>query len=225
MSLIRLIYVSYMHKKKYLMLVIYQLISIGLLVLITHNEYEKFHVLLFPNFYQEYISSLFCQIFLILNAMFVLFLSMDHDQSFFKPLISFFHRDKVYFVKYLFFVIHIMIFYIFIIMIYMSIPHLLIDLDMKFSAFLFIDIGLDMFLILNFILIFIKDKHKTLAILIVLIYILISLFIPSKHAFIYYILPIYQFDKDINFIELLYKICYISLGMSIYFLKSLKEDI
>lgn len=225
MSLIRLIYVSYMHKKKYMMLAIYQIIGLVLIILITKNEYARFEVMLFPDYYQNYISSLFFQIFLILNAMFVLFLSIDHDQTFFKPLISYFKREKVFVAKYIFFVIHILIFYLFMLMIYISIPKLLIDLDMIFNVLMFIDIGLDMFIVLNFILIFIKDKHRTLAILIVLIYILLSLFIPNKNMYIYYMIPMHQFDKAIDSVELSYKLCYISLGMSIYFLKSLKEDI
>lgn len=225
MSLIRLIYVSYMHKKKYMMLVIYQVLALGLIVLITQNEYVELEVMLFPEYYQNYISTLFCQIFLILDAMFVLFLSMDHDQTFLKPLISFFGREKVYIAKYIFFMIHIIIFYLFILILYVSIPKLLIDLDMVFDIFLFIDIGLDMLIILNLILIFIKDKHKTLAILIVLMYILITLFLPNHNVYLYYILPIHTFDKTTNMIEIYYKICYICLGISIYFLKSLKEDV
>jgi hypothetical protein len=214
-----------MHKKKYMILVIYQLIAISLLILISKNEYQKFEVMLYPTYYQIYIKALFLQIFLILNAMFVLFLSLDHDQSFMKPLISFFGRDKVFMHKYLFFFIQIVIFFSFIMMTYISIPKLVIGIDINFEPFMFIDLLMDMFLILNLILIFIKDKYKTLAILIVLVYMLMTLFMPHEEVWLYYIFPIFRLDKDINMTEIYYKLCYISLGFSIYFLKSLKETL
>jgi hypothetical protein len=214
-----------MHKKKYMMLVIYQVIAIALLYLISKNEYHKYEVMLYPEYYQTYIKSLFIQIFLILNAMFVLFLALDHDMSFIKPLISFFGRSKVFLYKYLFFLSHILIFSCFIVMIYVSIPRISIGLDIEFSSMMFLDLCLDMLLILNIILICIKDKFKTLAILVVLIYILMILMMTSHNNMIYYIFPIFYVDKSINHIEIYYKLCYISLGFSIYFLKSLKEGL
>lgn len=225
MSLIKIIYMSYMHKKKYMILVIYQLIAIALVILISKNEYQKYEVMLFPLYYQIYIKALFLQIFLILNAMFVLFLAIDHDQSFMKPLIGFFGRSKIYLNKYLFFIIHILIFFCFITMIYISIPKMTIGIDIQFDLYMFIDLLMDMILILNLILIMIKDKYKSLAILIVLIYMLMTLFMPSDDLWIYYMFPIFRIDKDINYIEIYYKLCYISLGFSIYFLKSLKETL
>lgn len=225
MSIIKIIYMSYMHKKKYMILVIYQLISLALIILISKNEYQKYEVMLNPLYYEIYIKALFIQIFLILNAMFVLFLALDHDQSFIKPLISFFGRQKVFLNKYSFFSFHIIIFFSFISMIYIVIPKLAIGIDMKFEPYMFIDLFLDMFLILNLILILIKDKYKTLAILIVLIYMMMTLFMPTDELWIYYLWPIFRMDKDINLIEIYYKICYISLGFSIYFLKSLKETL
>ncbi|BCR36032.1 hypothetical protein [Mariniplasma anaerobium] len=206
-----------------MILVIYQLIAISLIILISKNEYQKYEVMLYPLYYQTYIKALFLQIFLILNAMFVLFLALDHDQDFMKPLISFFGRQKVFVHKYLFFFMHIIIFFSFIIMIYILIPKLMIGVDIQIEVFMFIDLLMDMFLILNLILIFIKDKYKTLAILIVLIYMLMTLFMPYDKLWLYYIFPIFRIDKDINMIEIYYKLCYISLGFSIYFLKFLKE--
>lgn len=223
MSLIRLIYISYMHKKKYMILVIYQIIAISLMLLISKNEYQRYEVILYPMYYQTYIKALFLQIFLILNAMFVLFLALDHDQSFIKPLVSYFGRSKVFICKYVFFLIHITLFFCFIVMIYISIPKLSIDIDLEFSYALFIDLFFDMVIILNLILILIKDKYKTLAILIVLIYMLMTLFTSLQDEMFYYIFPIFNSNKDINMIEIYYKLCYISLGFSIYFLKSLKE--
>jgi hypothetical protein len=223
MSLIRLLYISYMHKKKYMILVIYQIISIMLLYLISKNEYQTYDVMLYPNYYQSYIKALFLQIFLILNAMFVLFLCLDHDMNFIKPLISYFGREKVFLNKYLFFFSHMMIFSCFIVMIYVSIPRLSIGIYIDFSYVMFLDLCLDMVLILNIILITIKDK--TLAILIVLVYILMILFTSSQNEIIYYIFPIFSIDKSINSIEIYYKLCYISLGFSLYYLKSLKEDV
>jgi hypothetical protein len=214
-----------MHKKKYMMLVIYQIIALALIILISKNEYQAYEVILNPLYYEIYIKALFVQIFLIFNAMFVLFLALDHDQSFIKPLIGFFGRQKVFMNKYIFFFFHIIMFFSFIVMIYIIIPKLTIGLDMKLEVIMFLDLLMDMFLILNLILIFIKDKYKTLAILIVLMYMLLTLFMPYEKQWIYYLCPIFRIDKVINIIEIYYKLCYISLGFSIYFLKSLKEEL
>lgn len=108
---------------------------------------------------------------------------------------------------------------------YVIIPALITGLKITYKTLMMIDLALDMFIVLNFICILIKEKYKTLAVIIVLIYILAVLFIPQKNEVLFYILPIARIEKETNIIEILYKICYICLGFTIYLLKSLKDDL
>ena len=225
MSLTRLVYASYMHQKKYMILGVYQLISIGLMILVSHTEDSSYEMMLYPNQYRIYMDALFLQVFLILNAMFVLFLALDHDQTFLKPLYGFFGRLKVLISKYFFFMIIIFLYIIFISMLYIIVPYFLTGLILDFNWMKMSDLFLDMMIILNLILILIKDKHKTLAIVITLIYMLASLFLNDISDFFYYMFPIFQTENMINNIEMSYKICYISLGFTLYLLKSLKEEV
>lgn len=214
-----------MDKKKYMVLCIYQLLSIAFMILIVVTKDTIYEVMLNPLYYQNYFEELFIQIFLILNAMFVLFVALDHDHQFFKPFISYFRREKVFTAKYIFFSITILFFFSYISMLYIVLPALVTGLKMTYKTLMMVELVLDMFIILNFICILIKEKYKTLAVIIVLVYILAILFIPQTNEVLFYLLPIMRIEKETNMIEILYKICYICLGFTIYLLKSLKDDL
>ncbi len=213
-----------MDKKKYMILFVYQVLAITFIFLIVHTKDEAFEIMLDPKYYQAYIQTLFIQIFVILDAMFVLFLALDHDQAFLKPFISYFGRKKIFIYKYIFFSIVIILFFIFISMLYLIIPMVLIELHMIYQPLFMISLALDMFLILNFICIFIKEKHKTLSVIIILTYMLAVMFIFDESRILYYICPVISLTKEANIIEIIYKLCYICIGYCIYVLKSLKED-
>ncbi len=223
--MISLVYLSYMDKKKYLILFVYQLIIISVLIIMCNENDNQIEMMLNSSYYRHYYEQLFIQIFTILNVMFVLFLSIDHDQLFFKPLYCYFFREKVILSKYLFHMFWIILCGLNTYMLMTVIFWLLIPFDIKFNLIMLIDLSLDMFIVLNLILILIKSKFKTLSVVIVLVYILSSLFIPKELSTLYYIFPIFNMDKSINILELIYKICYIYLGFLIYYLKSMTEDV
>ena len=223
--MIRLIFQSYMDKKKYMMMFIYLLIIIFLLIIMCIEKDSDIEMMLHKDYYQVYYEQLFMQIMMILNAMFVLFLAMDHDQSFLKPFYAFFNRKKVVFYKYQFHVFWIMIYSFTLYMLKTIIFKLIIPIDISFDMILLIDLSLDMIIILNLMLIFMRSKYRTLSVVIVLFYILYALFIQSDSQILYYIFPIYSMGKTINLIELCYKVCYIYLGFLIYWLKSSVEDV
>ena len=223
--MIRLMYQSYMDKKKYMILFIYQFVLISILVIMCYEEDSVFEMKLNKAYYQVYYEQLFMQVFMILNAMFVLFLAMDHDQSFLKPYYAFFRRQKVIVSKYIFHACWIVIYALNLYMLKTIIFDVFIPIEITFDKIALIDLALDMFLILNLIFILMRSKYRSLSVIIVLCYILLSLFITNEHRIFDYIFPIYKLDKSINLLELSYKICYIYLGFLIYNLKSLAEDV
>jgi len=223
--MIALIYQSYMDKKKYLLIGIYQFIVIItiLLLCLEHDGYDD--LILKPSYYQLFYEQLFLQVFTILNAMFVLFLTMDHDQLFFKPFYAYFHKDGVVFYKYIFHVLWIVIYMLHLYMIHTIIFWVFLPIDIHLDIYTFIALILDMFIILNMILIFIKSHIKSLAVVIVLFYMILTLFVKDNISVIFYIFPTFHMENQINMVELTYKICYIYLGFLIYMAKSLYEEV
>jgi len=100
-------------------------------------------------YYQIYYEQLFAQVFMILNAMFVLFLAMDHDQRFLAPFIAYFQRFRVSLAKYIFHM-WIIVLYIFnVYILYQIVFEIFLPISVKLDIMMFIDLSLDLFMILN----------------------------------------------------------------------------
>lgn len=223
--MIRLIYRSYMDKKKYMTILIFEILIIFVLIIMSYEKDQTYEMMMHQDYYQLYYEQLFIQIFSILNAMFVLFLAMDHDQVFFKPFFAYFSRTKVMLSKYMFHFLMIFIYLLHIFMLYQIVFSLLIPISIAFDLMMLLDLGLDTMIILNLILIMIRHKFKTLSVVIVLFYVLYSMFIYVDAMAYYYMFPIFQIQKKLNIVELIYKICYICLGFLIYMSKSMQEAV
>lgn len=219
--MIKFFLLSYIDRKKLMILFIFEFLIILFMGLIVYEKDATFEMMLEENYYLTYINETFIQIFLIVNAMFVLFLVMDHDQAFFKPLIGYFGRFKVSLYKYLALVICVLAYSLFVIMIYViaieGLTPLRNDIDIYKMTYMF----LDLFILMNILLIFINQKYKNLSIIILIIYIFQSLFNDAFPRYYAYIFPLFNLTKNYQMIDLYYKICYICLGFMVYMQKSI----
>ena len=222
--MIKLLYLSYVDRKKLMVLSIFELLVIGFLVLIIYEKDAYYDMMLEEHYYLTYIHDVFTQVFLIVNAMFVLFLVMDHDQAFLKPLMSYFGRLKVSFYKYIYLLL-IMIFYSgFVMMSYVVILDILTPLEINININQMLYMFLDMMILMNFILILIRHKYKSLSIIILMIYIFQTLFNDALPHSYQYVIPFYNIHKNYQILELYYKICYICLGFMIYIRKCMSYE-
>ena len=222
--MIKLLYLSYVDRKKLMVLSIFELLVMCFLVLIIYEKDAQYEMMLQESYYLTYIHDVFMQVFLIVNAMFVLFLVMDHDQAFLKPLMSYFGRLRVSFYKYVYLVIILLLYSGFLYMSYVVCLELLTPLDLNMDVIQIIYMFLDMVMLMNFILIFIRHKYKSLSIIILMIYIFQTLFNDTLPHSYQYVLPFFSLHKNYQILELYYKICYICLGFMIYIKKSLAYE-
>lgn len=222
--MIKLLYLSYVDRKKLMVLSIFELLVMCFLVLIIYEKDAHYEMMLQESYYLTYIHDVFMQVFLIVNAMFVLFLVMDHDQAFLKPLMSYFGRFKVSLYKYIYLVIILLLYSGFLFMSYIVFLELLTPLDLDIDVIEIVYMFLDMMILMNFILISIRHKYKSLSIIILMIYIFQTLFNDTLPHSYQYVLPFFRLHKNYQILELYYKICYICLGFMIYIRKSMTYE-
>ena len=223
--MIKLLMISYIDRKKIMLLLIFEVLVLLFITLIVYEKDGRLEMMLAPRYYQTYIKEVFMQVFMMVNAMFVLFLVMDHDQTFIKPLFAYFGRLRVSVFKYLFYSLMISFYGCYVYMSFHVIIHLLTPLDVDIDLYSLAYMYLDMLILTNLILIFMKQKFKSLSIMLIMIYIFSTLFLESISDQYQYIVPIYFLSKNYHLLELYYKICYIFLGFMFYLLKSINEQL
>ena len=223
--MIKLMFLSYIDRKKLMILFIFEVLVLFFMFFIVYEKNSTYEMMLYPNYYITYINQVFLQVFLIVNAMFVLFLIMEHDQPFLKPMISFFGRYKVFIYKYIFFLSIILCYGCYFYMIFHLAINIITPLEVTLTIQTFVYMFLDMILLTNVMLISIKHKYRSLSIIILMLYIFTTLFLESLPYRFLYILPIFNITKTYQMLEISYKMCYILLGFMIYLAKSAKEQL
>lgn len=208
-----------------MILFIFEVLVLFFMFFIVYEKNSTYEMMLYPNYYITYINQVFLQVFLIVNAMFVLFLIMEHDQPFLKPMISFFGRYKVFIYKYIFFLSIILCYGCYFYMIFHLAINIITPLEVTLTIQTFVYMFLDMILLTNVMLISIKHKYRSLSIIILMLYIFTTLFLESLPYRFLYILPIFNITKTYQMLEISYKMCYILLGFMIYLAKSAKEQL
>lgn len=223
--MIKLLFMSYVDRKKVMILFIFEILVVLFMMLIVYEKDATLEMMLTPRYYQTYISQVFTQVFLMVNAMFVLFLVMDHDQTFIKPMFAYFGRLKVSIYKYVFYMLMIGFYGCYVYACYEIIIHVLTPLNIEIDVYKILYMFLDMVILANLMLIFMKHKYKSLSIIFIMIYMASTFFLESVSLNYVYICPIYDLSKNYQLLELYYKICYIFLGFVLYLLKSINEQL
>jgi hypothetical protein len=223
--MIKLLFLSYIDRKKLMILLIFEVLIMLFMFLIVYEKDATFLMMLEQDNYLTYFNEVFIQVFLIVNAMFVLFLVMDHDQAFLKPLMSYFGRLKVSFNKYICLSLFVILYGAYVIMFYVLTIEILTPLEMNLDIYRLAYMFLDMLILMNFLLILIKHKYKNLSIIIIMIYIFQTLFNETLPRYYEYLFPLFNMTKSYQIVELYYKICYICLGFMVYMQKSISFEL
>lgn len=223
--MIKLLFMSYVDRKKVMILFIFEMLVLLFMTLIVYEKDATLEMMLTPRYYHTYISEVFTQVFIMVNAMFVLFLVMDHDQPFIKPLFAYFGRLRVSVYKYIFYMLMIGFYGCYVYASFEIAIDVLTPINIQIDLHRLLYMFLDMVILANLILICMKHKYKSLSIIIIMIYIVSMFFLESISFNYQYILPIYHLSKSYHLLELCYKICYIFLGFMLYLLKSINEQL
>jgi hypothetical protein len=184
--------------------------------------------LLFHEDYQVYYEEITQKSLYLLIPFFIVLLTMDHDQSFLKPIISYFGRLKVIISKFVLYVIILTWFYFMIFILYHVIPSMFTSYYQinTLSIPYFLNIYLDGILFMIIILTFIKDRQKAFSVVFSLLYIMLSLYQEDQESIlIFYIIPLYFPSISIFSLAIPYKMCYIFLGLVLSIKKMRLEEI
>lgn len=221
--MIRLLGQCYLNQKMHLILFINQVLAIGIIVLILTIDVSLAEMMLYPETYQMYFEQLFLQVFTIFNAMFVLFLTMDHDQKFLNPYISYFGRLKVMIGKYVFYSIILSMYAFFVTMAWSVGLMIFTTIQFVISWQTYLYFWLDLWLLMTLILTIVRERFKAVAVIIVFVYLLLNLFYQSKLSFFLYIFPIVQGESISETFFITYKLSYLSFLFTVYLHKTLNE--
>ncbi len=221
--MIRLLGQCYLNQKMHLILFINQVLAIGIIVLILTIDVSLAEMMLYPETYQMYFEQLFLQVFTIFNAMFVLFLTMDHDQKFLNPYISYFGRLKVMIGKYVFYSIILSMYAFFVTMAWSMGLMIFTTIQFVISWQTYLYFWLDLWLLMTLILTIVRERFKAVAVIIVFVYLLLNLFYQSKLSFFLYIFPIVQGESISEIFFITYKLSYLSFLFTVYLHKTLNE--
>lgn len=221
--MIRLLGQCYLNQKMHLILFINQVLAIGIIVLILTIDVSLVEMMLYPETYQMYFEQLFLQVFTIFNAMFVLFLTMDHDQKFLNPYISYFGRLKVMIGKYVFYSIILSMYAFFVTMAWSMGLMIFTTIQFVISWQTYLYFWLDLWLLMTLILTIVRERFKAVAVIIVFVYLLLNLFYQSKLSFFLYIFPIVQGESISEIFFITYKLSYLSFLFTVYLHKTLNE--
>jgi hypothetical protein len=183
---------------------------------------------LFREEYQFYYEEMTQKSLYLLIPFFIVLLTMDHDQSFLKPIISYFGRIKTISSKFTIYVIILTWFYFMIFILYHVIPSIFTSYHQisTFSIPYFFNIFLDGIIFMIIILTFIKDRQKAFSVVFAILYILLSLYQEDQESIlIFYIIPLYFPSISTFSLAIAYKMCYIFLGLVLSIKKMLLEEI
>lgn len=222
------LYLHVFYAKKRIFLIVAFLGFIALIILFVYTKDSIYEQRLFQNYYQEYYEEMMGKLLMILLPFFVVLLTMDHDQQYLKPLISYFGRTNITISKIILYVSVLLWLYVIIFLLYLIIPFIMTEYYVVnlSQGHLFVHLYLDGLLILVFVLLFIREKHKSLAIIIPVFYLLFT-FVQEDYAnlIINYLIPIYSPYFSSYTLAYVYKICYIYLGFTLIVYKTQHEAI
>jgi len=221
--MIRLLGQCYLNQKMHLILFINQVLAIGIIVLILTIDVSLAEMMLYPETYQMYFEQLFLQVFTIFNAMFVLFLTMDHDQKFLNPYISYFGRLKVMIGKYVFYSIILSMYAFFVTMAWSIGLMIFTTIQFVISWQTYLYFWLDLWFLMTLILTIVRERFKAVAVIIVFVYLLLNLFYQSNLSFFHYLFPIIQGESISETFFITYKLSYLSFLFTVYLHKTLNE--
>ena len=226
--MIGFLYMHVFYAKKRVFLSIAFIGVIVLMILFVYTKDSIYEQSLFQSFYQQYYEQLMGKLLMILLPFFVVLLSMDHDQAYLKPLVSYFGRSYVATNKIVLYLLVLTWLYAMIFLLYQIIPYLMTNyyiINRDASAF-FLHLYLDGIIVLLLVLYFIKDCHKSLAVIIPIFYFLFT-FIQEDYEslLLIYAFPIYSAYFASYTLAYLYKLCYICLGLTVLFHKMKVEQI
>lgn len=218
--MIKYLYLHLFYTKKRTIFILGFIIWIGLMILIIYTDEPNYEQILYRVQNQIYYEEMMKNLFMMLCPFFVVLVTMDHDQQHLKPMISYLGRQKIAQYKLIFyFLILTWLFSIFF-MIYHILPfYITAYYTYNISSInLFLNLYLDAIMITSLVFILIKDKHKAFSILIALFYVLSSWLVEDHPNIIFfYLFPQYStFFMKIT-LAYAYKLCYICLGLAIYF--------
>ncbi|MCK9235253.1 MAG: hypothetical protein WC225_03740 [Acholeplasmataceae bacterium] len=221
--MIRLLGQCYLNQKMHLVLFINQLLAIGIIILILTIDVNTTEMILYPKTYQTYFEQMFLQVFTVFNAMFVLFLTMDHDQKFLNPYISYFGRFKVMIGKYVFYSIILSMYALFITMIWIIGLMTLTTIRFVLNWQTYLYFWLDLWFLMTLILTIVRERFKAVAVIIVFVYLLFNLFYQANESFFLYLIPIVQSEFITEPFFVTYKLTYLSFLFTVYLHKTLHE--
>jgi hypothetical protein len=192
---------------------------IGLVILMvflvdSHATIEE--EMLYPSYYQTYHVMVMRQWLKLFLPFFVILIVMDHDHPYHKVLIAYFGRFHLNISKVIFYLLILFFFYLTFFMLYhivflLGTTYYTLDLN---AHLYFLSLYLDASLMMCLVLTFIKDKYKSLSLLLPLGYMFLSIMLEDYPNLIYfYIFPIESPLFHALTLAYPYKICYILIGL------------
>lgn len=226
--MISYLYMHLFYHKKRRIFMTSLFVIVLLMILFLYSDESKTSQYLFKDYHNDYYHLLMGKIVSLLMPFLGTLLLMDHDQSYLKPLFSYFGKWKVLKSKTILYFLIMTWIYGVIGIFYHIIPSIMtsyyvFNLD---AIPFFIHLYLDGLILAVFILWAIKDRYKAFSILIPLFYTLVSWLYEDYHVVaIYYLFPIYSAYFSGFTLAYLYKLCYILLGLTITKKLLLSEEI
>lgn len=226
--MIRFLLIHFFYPKKILILLISLCILtlfLGLLILPDQTITLQY---LFQDDLNQYYHHMMGKTIKLIMPFLVILCVMDHDQAYLKPLMTYLGRSPIIKAKIVMYFFVLMIIYLLIMMIYHLLPffltsyYLFSDLKLAF----FIHLYLDGIMLTLGILWVIKDKYKAFSLLFSLFYLLLG-FIQEDTP-IHLLYALFPFENplfDTYSLAYLYKICYITLGLTLIYRKLSKETL
>jgi hypothetical protein len=225
--MITLFFEFYVSRKKRRHLIILTLLIGALFYVVSLPTESVFEQRLFALELRNYHTMLLERSLLLIAPVFTAYFAFEHDQSFLKPLIAYFGRLRIGFVKIVFFTCLITLEFILISSFYLVIPIVSTTYaiyDAKTLLFLG-HILVEQWILLLLMMTFFKKQSKASVVFMVVFYQAIIALYEGQTMTYYYVLPFYSHILFEQTLTLYYKIFYaIGLGL-IHTIKALHEDL
>ncbi len=226
--MIKYLYIHLFYSKKRFIMIIAIIVLIGLMIGLTQTEEPVYQQLLYRNENTRYYHEMMGKMFSMISPFFVVLFVMDHDQSHLKPLLSYFGRLKITGYKIVFYSMVLFWLYAVFFMLYEIVPWVMTayyTYDFQ-QLYYFGNLYLDGIMVMIFVLLFVRDKHKTLSILFAIFYMVYTMAAEDHPSLIWLVIwPVNVSYFSAFSLAYLYKVCYICLGFILIVLKMLDEAI
>jgi len=184
--------------------------------------------MLYQTFYQTYHVMLMRQWLKLFLPFYVVLIVMDHDHPFFKTLLAYTGRFHLNLSKVIFYSLVLFLFYLVFFMLY----HIVFLLGTHYYRFddlvylYFFSLYLDAVLLMCLVLCLIRDKYKSLSLLLPLCYMVLSIMLEDHpNSILFYFFPIESPYFHTLTLAYPYKICYILIGLGLLHKKVMHESI